>query len=240
MHPSNDPWKVAIIVGKETRDETDRTVTQLRKLGLDALHVFALPTAKINKQRDVIVHQSKEWRSEYDIWKSTCHNMADTYGAQTDLFLFIKPKMQLWEQLPVYCEATIERELVGVWSPFTPTRVFPDEYPERPECYGGFGWCKSQVNASLVTNHCLVMTRHALALVASYLPKHSELGANTPGAIALAMAKQQLPFYFHTPSLAAYNGWELSSDDFVGSWYDMPQKDMYAKNFILPKEKTTA
>ena len=233
-----DHWKVAILVDStESKSAADQMVRQLRHMGFDAIHVFGSPKAKINKQRDIVVHQDKSWHDDYSMWRSAIRTMSEGYAAQTELFLFVRPDIRCWEQLPVYCENTIDRSIVAIWSPYTPYRVFPDEYVIRPNCGDdSFGWCPSRVNGSWVANHCLIFSRHALTLCGAYLPELSSMGMNTAGSIGVSLERFDVPVYFHTPSLVGHLNHQYTAHDFVGCSHHMNQSDMRNRNFILERD----
>jgi hypothetical protein len=219
-------WKVVLIVIDEHREEVDSAVSQLFRLGYEDLHIFAGPKTKINKRRDIIVHQSPSYNSLYAVWHGAITIMASTYAVETDLFMFVRPNVRLWEQLPVYCEKAVDTEVFGVWSPYTPNKTHPDDYQERPKCQPGFGWCPSVVTGSLIADHCLVVPKHTATLLAAYLPQSSEMGVNAAGSIAATMARYSLPMYFHIPSLVNHQERLLAANDFVGVSFTMQQSSM--------------
>jgi hypothetical protein len=219
-------WKSAVIVYDENRDDADETVSQMKRLGHEEVHVFASPLVRINKQRDIVVHQTEAWLDEYTLWRDTVKTMAKTYASSIDLFLLARPGVSIWEQLPTYAEYTIDTGMVGVWSPFTPNRVFPDELQERPSCGMTFGWCPTYLNSSFTANHCLIASRHAMALMSAYLPKKYEFDQNAAAGLALAMQRYSVPFFFHTPSLVGHKDHKVFAGDFVGCSFEMSQADM--------------
>lgn len=233
QRPPSEVWKAVIVAVNETREQIDDTVIRLRHLGIESIHITAGPSVRVNKKWDIIVHQDKTWSNTYKLWRDTIQIFAKTFSNQADYFLLVRPGAWIWEQLPVYCELTIPPGLVGLWSPFTPNRVFPDESRQRPSCDGQFGWCPAYLNANFTAGYCYVATSHGLTLAAAYLPEEPSLGKNVTGSIGVALTKHQLPVYFHIPSLIAYPAPNCLSDDFIGVSYEMSQTDMRNSNFIL-------
>jgi hypothetical protein len=231
-----EPWKVVLVVHGETRKQVEQTYTQLQQLGFESVHVASSSEVTINKRHDTIVQQDKSWKNEYYLYRDMIKIMSNAYASQCDMFMFVRAGSFLWEQLPVYCETTIPKNTVGVWNPFTPNRVFPDEARQRPECVGTFGWCQHPINSSLAAYHCFVTRNHTLTLMASYMDEEPELGTNFGGSLALALNRYEVPMYFHLPSLAVYSSEFLLADDFVGVSHHMNQSDMRANNYIYKAE----
>jgi len=71
-----------------------------------------------------------------------------------------------------------------------------------------------------------------LTLVKEYLPQQSE-GGTVGSAMAAALARQKIPFYYHIPSLVNTDEHTLEANDFVGVTFNFPRQEMVAANRIL-------
>ena len=226
-------WRAVLVIEKDQGKLIDPSIRMLRQTGIDNIHLIVAPGVRVSKTYDCISHQAKdgEWGDSYSMWRGGLDLISNVFASRSELFLVIRPQITIWEQLLVYCEKTIPRDKVAIWSPFTPDRLFPTSRPERPPSDGTFKWCRVQPSRDMVTSHCFVMTGHAMTLMASYLPPLEE-GGQVSSMIAEHLGRRNVPFYFHTPSLANATDHELVSTDFVGVAYHMPQRSMRAKKFI--------
>jgi len=228
----NDQWRAAIIVERKDAKYMDIGIQRLRAAGFENIHVMASEGVTISKRYQPMSHQAKEWTDGYSLWRGASELLGKIYTSRSQLFLLMRPNFHLWGDLMRYGELTIDQRLLAVWSPFTPNRVFPSSNQTRPSCEGSFGWCPTAMNADASVADCLIMTGHMLTLVGQYLPAVSA-GGQVGSAIAAAMERQGVPFYYHLPSLVTTAEHTLEADDFVGVTFDMSRKDMLTGSFLL-------
>lgn len=227
-------WRAVVVIEKDQSSLIDPTIRSIRLAGIDNIHLVVAPGVRVSKSYDHIAHQAArgEWEDSYSLWRGGLDLVSNVYASRSQLFLVVRPGLTLWEQLLTYCEATIPRDKVAVWSPFTPDRLFATSSPSKPDCGKPWGWCPHPVSRDMISSHCFVMTGHVMTLMANYLPP-IESGANVSSMVAEHLGRRNVPFYFHTPSLAKATGHELEASDFTGVSFRMSQKVMRRKNFIL-------
>jgi len=235
----HDPWRAAIIVERKDAKYMDTGIQRLRAAGFEHIHVMAAKGVTISKLYQPLSHQADEWVDGYSLWRGAIELLGQIYGARSELFLLTRPNFHFWGSLMHYCETTIDPRFIGVWSPYTPNRVFPSSPQPRPVCSGGdiaqlgrFGWCPTQINSDASIADCMLLTSHMLTLVKEYLPQQSE-GGTVGSAMAAALARQKIPFYYHIPSLVNTDEHTLEANDFVGVTFNFPRQEMVAANRIL-------
>lgn len=230
---STEFWRALLVVHKEDGDFMDGAIRQLLRLGIDNVHVFAQAGVRLSKHFDHSAHQDDDWTDAYSLWRGMAEVAGHVYSTRSKLFLIVRPRCYIWEQLPTYCELTIDPNQVAIWSPLTPARVYSDYDVPQPQCVGHFGWCPVMPSADIGVNHCFVVGRHMLPLMASYLS--SSLHGGTIGnTLAFEMSRREVPYYFHLPSLVdVVDDEDFSAEDFVGVSYHMPQQSMRQGNYLL-------
>jgi hypothetical protein len=241
---SYDPWRAAIIVDRKDAKYMDTGIQRLRAAGFEHIHVMVAKGVTVSKLYQPLSHQADEWVDGYSLWRGAIELLSQVYGARSDYFLITRPNFHFWGSLMQYCETTLDPRFIGVWSPFTPDRVFPSDPQPRPLCIGGtvdgvgkFGWCPTQINADASVADCMLLTGHMLTLVKEYLPLQSP-GGTVGSAMALALARQRIPFYYHIPSLVTTEEHTFQASDFVGVTFDFPREEMSpAKRILEPVNK---
>jgi len=225
----------------------------LLHIGISDIDIFAEASVRISKRWDHATHQDASWTNPFRLWRGAFELAGAAYTSKTDLFLVVRPGCYLWEQLPVYCESTIDRNVIGVWSPLTPNRIFPTQAVPRPTCrrknrdQPEMNWCPMQVNADVSVHQCLVMTGHMLALAAAYLPpvkpatNSDEMrldGMHIGSVLAYSLGMRRVPYYFSYPSLAQVDDVNYMTSEFIGVNTHVPQKDMRRFDYIREFAKT--
>lgn len=237
----HDQWRAALIIEQKDEKYMDIGIQRLMSVGFQHIHVMTQKGVTVSKRYQPLAHQANSWTCGYSLWRGAIELLSETYSATHSMFLLTRPNFHFWDTLMQYCESTIDENSVGVWSPFTPDRVFPSENVQRPVCRGEpyeggapFGWCPTQVSQDASVAECLVMTNHMLTLVQAYLPQTSP-GGVVGSAIASIMARQRVPFHYHIPSLATTEEHTLEASDFVGVMYRFPRREMQpAKRTMTP------
>jgi hypothetical protein len=227
-----DFWRAILIVQKEDLPKLDISIQRLHSIGITTIHLFVQAGLRISQRFDHAPHQDPEWDNPYKLWKGATTLAGKIYSSTSELFLVSRPGCYYWEQLPTYCEYHVDRTKFAVWSPHTPTRVFPSENITRPRCVGSFGWCETQVHADVEAHHCFVVSGHTLSLIGAYLPENPD-GAAVGCSIAYELGRRRVPYMFHLPSLVQHEDQNFHAMDFVGVSFHMNQSDMRAQNFIL-------
>lgn len=233
-----ETWRAVVLIEHDESKYIDPTIRTVRALGIENIHLMVSPSVRISKQYDVIAHQAEpgEWEDSYSLFRGSMELISGVYSARSDYFLVIRPGVTVWDQLLTYCECTIPKDVVAVWSPLTPDRCFPTSYPDRPTCSGEWGWCPYPVNRDLSTSHCYVMTGHVMTLLGAYLPALDD-SVEVSSMVAEQMSRRRIKCYFHLPSLATVTGSKerLGASDFVGVSHYMSQKQMRRRSsrFIL-------
>lgn len=235
------------MVHRQDASQISAAMQSLLHIGIDEIDIFAEASVRIPKRWDHAVHQDPRWVSPYLLWKNALELAGSAYADRTDLFLVVRPGCYLWEQLPVYCENTVDRNLVAVWSPLTPSRIFPSSSNSRPTCsrrndsQPRMHWCPMYVNPDVSVHHCFVLTGHMLALMAAYLPETKPPGVsddmridglNIGSALSYTLSRRRVPYYFSSPSLVQVDDCEYSADDFIGVSTYLPQRAIRTFDFI--------
>lgn len=232
---TEEMWRAVVIIEKDQSKEIDPTVRRLRNLGIENIHLVVAPSVRVSKAYDHISHQADEaeWGDSYSLFRGGIDLISNVYASRSELFLVIRPHVSVWGQLLTYCEYTIPRDKVAVWCPLNPDRLFPTSRPTKADCGPeNFGWCPHPVSRDMSSSDCFVMSGHVLTLMASYLPPLED-GAAVASMIAEHLGRRNVPFYFHTPSLATSAEFGLAAEDFVGVPYHLNQKDMTDYEFVL-------
>jgi hypothetical protein len=228
----HDPWRAVLIIERKDARHMDTGIQRLRRAGFEHIHVMAAAGVTVSKHYQPMSHQSKDWVDGYTLWRGALELMGEVYGPRSELFLVMRPNFHLWGALMQYCELTIDRGLLAIWSPFTPDRLFPSSDQLRPLCKGTFGWCPTQVDADASVAECLVMTGHMLTLAKEYMPITSE-GGSPGNAMSMSLGRRKVPFYYHMPSLVTTEEHMLEASDFVGVTKQMSRKEMLSDKRIL-------
>ena len=221
------------MVTHEDAKQMDQVIQMLYKIGITSIHVFAEAGVRISQRYDHAQHQSPEWDCPYKLWRGALLLAGEIYTSLSDLFLIVRPGCTFWYGLPDYCAKTINRDEVVVWSPHTPTRVFPSENIMRPQCDVATPvWCQTPVFADVETHHCFVVTGHVLALMGLYLPAREESAA-VGCSLADQLGRRGVQYAFHIPSLVdVHTDNNFSAIDFVGTSYHINEKDIETHNFV--------
>lgn len=235
---SIDTWRVIIMVHPEDVGELDTTIDRLQKIGLDQIHVCAQTGLRLSKKFDYAKHQEDNWHNPYTMWKESLSNIGNIYTSQSPMFLIIRPGVYVWEQLPTYCEYQIPQNVVGIWCPLKPKRVYPTAERTQPRCTvavdraADWGWCPAQADADMEIHHCFVVTGYMLTLMSAYMPFFEE-DRHVGSVLAAEMGRKYIPYYFHTPSLATCKDPNYQPNDMVGLSFHMSQADMRDRRHMM-------
>lgn len=229
-------WRAVLLIQQDEGKQLDLAVQRIRSLGITEIHIFAEAGVRISKRFDHSLHQDATWDSPYKLWRGATEIMGGVYSADTELFLVTRPGCTYWDQLPVFCERTIDRSVVAVWSPLTPTRVFPSENDQRPRCKTDKPsvptWCPTQVHADVGVHHCFVVTGHVLSLMRAYLPVNPE-GADVGCTLAYELGRRSVPYMFAIPSVVQFQSdVNYSTHDFVSCAFHINQTDLREQSFM--------
>jgi hypothetical protein len=168
-------WRVCVVVTPETHVHLASTVANLRRCGFRQLHVYVpqgLHVAtddlmiKVRIPRHLIGGLNTAAAESYMF----CESLLAVGGAMitdSELLLFLGADLCLWNDFARFAEATVERNFIGAYFPYTPKPFFMGTEYHLPG--NRLGWYGFMADDALAGASCLAMNRHTAGLLGSVI-----------------------------------------------------------------------